>query len=108
MINFDHDRECKLFYDWAVKYADEDSTHSYLDSMTKTMYAQAYMRAEGDTVKEKEMKAYLDEEYVNHLQGVGQARKLRNEALAARNAQERKLEWARSVLSYKKKEMELI
>lgn len=107
-FNFDFDREVARFHELAKAYADADATYTWLDSMTKPTYAQCFVSASGDTVKEKEMRAYLASEYVTHIKGVAEARRVRGEALARRNAQERRLEWYRSVLSYKKKEMDFV
>ena len=107
-FKFDFDREVQRFHELAEAYANADAEYTWLDSMTKPTYAQCFVGAAGETVKEKEMRAYLSSEYTTHLKGVAEARKVRGEALARRNAQERRLEWYRSVLSYKKKEMDFV
>lgn len=45
-----------------------------LEDNTKVVYAQCFMDASGSTIKEREMLAYMDERYIEHIEKLNNAR----------------------------------
>jgi hypothetical protein len=77
-------------------WADEKAAYDALDDATKPVYADAYGRADGKTVKDREQAAHLDNAIKRHLDAKAAQRKKMLRARVAYDVQQVRVELTRS------------
>lgn len=95
-VLLDVDRLCHELEQKGLAWADEKAAYDALDDATKPVYADAFGRADGKTVKDREQAAYLDNAVERHLTAKGIQRKKMLRARVAYDVQQVRVELARS------------